>query len=99
MRRRARFWRRSVGGIVAAGGGAIIFALAIPPWAWSMLLGLTLVCVWAGTCMLGLSRPGTTMHPKFGDRRGENVRIHVIKVPKFVGTILMGLLRVFHRGE
>ncbi|HHT70540.1 MAG: hypothetical protein WAO22_05235 [bacterium] len=44
MRHRARFWRRSVGGIVAA-GGAIIFALAIPPWAWSMLLGLTLVAL------------------------------------------------------
>jgi len=46
------------------------FALAIPPWAWSMLLDLHWL-LWAGTCMLGLSRPGTTMHPKFGDRRGK----------------------------
>jgi hypothetical protein len=42
--RRTRFWSKGVGVIVAA-GGAIIFALAIPPWAWSMLLGLILVAV------------------------------------------------------
>ena len=44
--RRIRFRSRSkgIGGIIAA-GGAIIFALAIPPWAWSMLLGLILVAV------------------------------------------------------
>ncbi|HHV07220.1 MAG TPA: hypothetical protein GXX69_03290 [Firmicutes bacterium] len=44
MRRRARFWQRSIGGIIAA-GGAIIFAFAIPPWAWNMLLGLMLIAL------------------------------------------------------
>jgi len=44
---------------------------------WPSLHGLGACCwdlhllLWAGTCMLGLSRPGTTMHPKFGDRRGK----------------------------
>ncbi|MGI6128827.1 MAG: hypothetical protein ACOYEO_01875 [bacterium] len=44
MGRRKRSWSKNVGAIVVA-GGAIIFVLAIPPWAWSMLLGLTLVAV------------------------------------------------------
>ncbi|MDK2883222.1 MAG: hypothetical protein PWP58_1558, partial [Bacillota bacterium] len=30
---------------------------------------------------------------------GSRMRIHVIRVPKFFGTILMGLLNVFRRGE
>lgn len=30
---------------------------------------------------------------------GESVRIHVIKVPKIVGSILMGLIQIFQRGE
>lgn len=41
MRRRTRFWGRTIGLILAA-GGAIVFALAIPGWAWTMLLGLLL---------------------------------------------------------
>ncbi|NMA54784.1 MAG: hypothetical protein GX952_02480 [Firmicutes bacterium] len=52
MRRRARFWRRNFGGIIAV-GGAIIFALAIPPWAWGMLLGLMLIVV--GSYLYGRS--------------------------------------------
>ncbi|MGI6604508.1 MAG: hypothetical protein GX062_09605 [Firmicutes bacterium] len=44
MRRRTRFWRRVAGGVLT-GGGAIVFALAIPSWAWTMLLGLTLAVV------------------------------------------------------
>jgi hypothetical protein len=44
VRRRTRFWVKGMGGVIAA-SGAIIFALAIPPWAWSMLLGLMLVAV------------------------------------------------------
>ncbi|MGI6604507.1 MAG: stage V sporulation protein M [bacterium] len=27
------------------------------------------------------------------------MRIHVIKVPKFLGSLIKGLLHVFHRGE
>ncbi|BCV24758.1 MAG TPA: hypothetical protein GXX50_04755 [Firmicutes bacterium] len=44
MRRRTRFRIKIVGGILAA-GGAIIFALAIPGWLWTMLLGLTLAAL------------------------------------------------------
>lgn len=41
MRRRTRFWGKTLGGLLAV-GGAVIFALAIPGWVWTMLLGLVL---------------------------------------------------------
>ncbi|HHY92221.1 MAG TPA: hypothetical protein GX511_02640 [Firmicutes bacterium] len=44
MRRRTRFWGKTVGGMLAA-GGTIIFALAIPGWVWTMLLGLSLAAL------------------------------------------------------
>ena len=73
---------------------------------WPSLRGLGVCCwdsywlLWAGIYTYDLCKACCgrlyTYHGVIG---GNNVRIHVIKVPKFIGSILMGLLQVFHRGE
>jgi|GEM_PF-2671115 hypothetical protein len=33
------------------------------------------------------------------NKGGTGMRIHVIKMPRFLGQLLLGLMRVFQRGE